>query len=359
MLYHLLYPLTPVIGAFNVFQYITFRAAYAGVTSLLICFLLGPKFIALLKRRAARERIRSDVPDKHQEKSGVPTMGGVLIVIAIIASSLLWMNLRAIEVWLPLIALIGFGAIGFADDYVKTFSKESNGLSFAVKLSLQVGAAIIMSVMLYLLRNGHTTLLFLPFLKEAVADLGLFYIPAVIILLVATTNAVNLTDGLDGLATGLVMMVAITFTVLAYVSGRVDFSEYLHIPYISGGAELTILCFAIVGACIGFLWFNSHPAEIFMGDTGSLSLGAVIGMVALLLKKELLLVICGGVFVLEAASVILQVASYKLRRKRIFRMAPLHHHFELLGWPESKVVLRFWIIGVLFAVISLSTVKVQ
>ena len=359
MFYHLFSVVTSFISSFNLFQYITFRAAYAAITSLLICFLLGPSFIRMLQKKSVQEKIRADVPDAHIAKSGVPTMGGALIIIAIVLSSIFWMNLQNIEMWIVLGTLVGFGIIGICDDCLKTFNAKSDGLSFTVKIILQLILACIISIIIYIRREDHTTLLFIPFLKDAILDMGIFYIPFSMILIITTTNAVNLTDGLDGLATGLIMMVALTFTVLAYISGRIDYSDYLFIPYIPGGAELTILCFAIVGSCIGFLWFNAHPAEIFMGDTGSLSLGAVVGIISILLKKEILLIICGGVFVIETLSVVIQVASYKIRRKRVFLMAPLHHHFELKGWPESRVVLRFWILGVLFAIISLSTIKIQ
>lgn len=359
MFYRFLFPLTPAVPLFNVFQYITFRAAYAAITALLVCFLVGPAFIRLLHRNAAKERVRAEVPKRHAIKNGVPTMGGVLIIISVVLSILLWMDVGQVEIWIAIFALISFGLIGFIDDYLKTYRFNSSGLSVRFKFLLQFSVAAIIAIAIYMQRSDVTTLLYIPFLKTAVIDLGVFFIPFAILLLVSTSNAVNLTDGLDGLATGLVLMVVLTFGILAYVTGRVDYAEYLSLPFVAHGGELAIFCFALAGACVGFLWFNSHPAEIFMGDTGSLSLGAAIGTVSLLIKKEALLTICGAVFVIEVVSVLLQVGYYRLTKKRLFRMAPIHHHFELIGWEESKIVLRFWILGGLFALISLSTIKVQ
>lgn len=359
MFYRFLFPLTSAVPLFNVFQYITFRAAYAAVTALLLCFLFGPAFIRLLNRNAANERVRAEVPKRHAIKNGVPTMGGVLIIISVVLSILLWMDVAQFEIWIALFALISFGLIGFVDDYLKTYRPHSSGLSVRVKFFLQFSVAAVIAVIIYTQRSEVTTLLYIPFLKTAVLDLGILFIPFAILLLVSTSNAVNITDGLDGLATGLILMVALTFSILAYATGRVDYAEYLSLPFVANGGELAIFCFALVGACVGFLWFNSHPAEIFMGDTGSLSLGAAIGTVSLLIKKEVLLIICGAVFVIEVVSVLLQVGYYRFTKKRLFRMAPIHHHFELLGWEESKIVLRFWILGGLFALISLSTIKVQ
>ena len=354
-----LYPLVDIFPFFRVFRYITFRAAYAAVTALLFSFLLGPVLIRMLKQRSAGEKIRKDAPQRHLVKQGIPTMGGILIVSSIMIASLLWMDLQRVETWIVLVSMVGFGTIGFIDDYLKTYRAPSQGLSTTVKLGWQVILACAIAFVLYLLRNDSTTLLFVPFYKHPLVDLQVLYIPFAILLLVSSTNAVNLTDGLDGLATGLVVMVAITFTVLSYVSGRVDYSEYLDIAYINSGGELAILSFGLVGACVGFLWFNAHPAEIIMGDTGSLALGGLLGVVALLIKKEMLLIISGGVFVLEALSVIIQVAYYKLKGRRVFLMAPIHHHFELRGWSESKVVFRLWILGGLCAILSLSTLKIQ
>ena len=359
MLKEFLFPLTNIFTPFNVFQYITFRGAYAAVTSLLITFIFGPWTISMLRKLRFGEEIRGDGPETHLAKSGTPTMGGVLIILSILVSGVLWLDIGVAYTWIGLLAVVGFGSIGIVDDLRKIRKKDKNGLSGWYKIIGQMTVATVIVLLLYVYGNEHVTLLYLPFLKNAVADLGLWYIPFAVILMVGTSNAVNLTDGLDGLATGLVLMVGLTFAVLSYVTGRVDYSAYLQIPYLPGGGELAILSLAVVGACVGFLWFNGHPAEIMMGDTGSLSLGGIIGALAVMTKKEVLLVIIGGVFVLEAISVIMQVASFKFTGKRVFRMAPIHHHFELLGWPESKVVLRLWILGGLFAILSLSTLKIR
>lgn len=359
MLKELLFPLVRYFTPFNVFQYITFRAAYAAVTSLLICFIFGPAIIRGLARLKAGEEIRSDGPATHQVKSGTPTMGGVMIILSIVVSALLWMDIRNLYTWMGVLATLGFGLLGFTDDFLKVVKKNSDGLRAKVKLLGQIAVGTAIAVFLYANRLETTTYLYLPFLKEPIVDLGILYIPFAVLLLVATSNAVNLTDGLDGLATGLVLMVALAFAMLSYLAGRVDFAEYLQIPYIPGGGELSILSLALVGACVGFLWFNSHPAEVMMGDTGSLALGGIIGVISLMIKKEILLAIAGGVFVIEAASVIIQVVHYKLTKRRVFLMAPLHHHFELKGWAESKVVLRFWILGGLFAILTLSTLKIR
>ena len=285
-------------------------------------------------------------------------MGGLLIILSVVVSVALWQDFRSDYTWLVLLSLMAFGLIGFFDDYLKISKKNSRGMQAGVKF---VGQIIIsLSLVLYLFyTRDDITFLYLPFFKNPVANMEAVYIPFSVLLLVGTSNAVNLTDGLDGLATGLIIFVGITFALVAYLTGRVDYAAYLGIPYIEGSGELAVMCLALVGACVGFLWYNSHPAEIFMGDTGSLSLGGVIGVIALVIKKEFLLIIVGGVFVLEALSVIIQVVSYKSRGKRVFKMAPLHHHFEILGWAESKVVVRFWILGGLFAIIALSTLKIQ
>ena len=354
-----LFPLVRFFTPFNIFQYITFRAAYAAITSLLLSFIFGPAIIRMLRRLKFGEEIRSDGPETHLVKKGTPTMGGVMIVFSVLISSLLWMNVRTIYTWLCLAALVSFGLLGFLDDYLKITRKEKGGLVAGVKFVGQTVIAITLTVILYLFGGEFTSLLYVPFIKEPILDMGIWYIPFAIILLVATTNAVNLTDGLDGLATGLVIMAGITFTILSYLAGRVDFAEYLAIPYLPVAGELAVFTLALVGAAVGFLWFNSHPAEVMMGDTGALALGGGLGMIALIIKKEILLIVIGGVFVLEVVSVIIQVVSFKLRKKRVFLMAPLHHHFELMGWPESKVVIRFWILGGLFAILSLSTLKIR
>ncbi|RKX77406.1 MAG: phospho-N-acetylmuramoyl-pentapeptide-transferase [Spirochaetes bacterium] len=359
MLKELLYPLVKYFTAFNIFQYITFRAAYAAVTALFISFLLGPMLIEKLKKLNAGQEIREEGPRTHLLKSGTPTMGGILINLSIIISVLLWQDLHNIYTWITLFSIFAYGLIGFIDDYLKIFRKNSCGMHAKFKFGAQTALALLIVAFIYVNRHDTTTLLYLPFFKFAVIDMSVLYIPFGVLLLVSTSNAVNLTDGLDGLATGLIILVGISFSILSYLSGRADYAEYLQIPYIVNSGELTILCFALVGACVGFLWFNAHPAEIMMGDTGSLSLGGVIGVISLIIKKEILLIIVGGVFVIEALSVIIQVLSYKLKGKRVFKMAPLHHHFELKGWAESKVVIRFWILGGLFAILSLSTLKLQ
>lgn len=352
-------PLVAHFSALNVFQYITFRSAYAAVTALFISFLFGPRLIRKLRRLKAGQVVRDDGPRSHLTKSGTPTMGGLLILVSLTVSVLLWQDLSNSFTWIALASLLGFGLIGFLDDYLKIFRKSSDGLQARFKFTAQTLLSLLIMVFLYLNANEHTTLLYLPFFKNPVLDMGVFYIPFGMLLLVGTSNAVNLTDGLDGLATGLVLLVGITFAIISYLAGRADYAAYLQIPYLPESAELTILCAALTGASIGFLWYNAHPAEVFMGDTGSLSLGGLIGVLALMTKKEILLIVIGGVFVLEALSVIIQVGSYKLRKKRVFRMAPLHHHFEKKGWDETKVVVRFWILGGMFAILSLSTLKIQ
>ncbi len=359
MLKSLLFPLVKVLTFFNVFQYITFRAAYAAITALIISFIFGPKLIEILKRKKAGQEIRKDGPETHKAKSGTPTMGGILIILAIVVSVLLWQDLDLTYTWVCIFALVGFGAIGFVDDYLKVFRHSSDGLRASFKFGAQTVLSTIIVVFIFMTRHQYTTLLYLPFFKFPIVNLSYFYIPFGVFVIVAFSNAVNLTDGLDGLATGLMVMVGIAFAVVAYVSGRPDFAAYLQIPFVDGGGELTILSFALVGACVGFLWYNSHPAEIIMGDTGSLSLGGLIGVLALLLKKEILVVIIGGMFVIEAVSVVIQVFYFKLTGKRVFLMAPLHHHFEKKGWAESKVVTRFWILGGMLTILSLSTLKIQ
>jgi phospho-N-acetylmuramoyl-pentapeptide-transferase len=352
-------PLVKYFSAFNIFQYITFRSAYAAVTALLISFVFGRPLILKLKSLKAGQEIRRDGPETHFTKSGTPTMGGLLILLSVSVSMFLWQDLHNPYTWLLLFVMLAFGLLGFTDDYLKIFRRSSEGMQGRVKFGGQTLIALVVMLFLYYTRNEHTTMLYLPFFKYPLVDLGSLYIPFGIILLVGTSNAVNLTDGLDGLATGLVILVGITLAILTYVSGRADYAEYLQIPYVQNSGELTVALLSLVGGSVGFLWYNSHPAEVFMGDTGSLALGGVIGLVALILKKEILLIVIGGVFVLEALSVIIQVAVFKMKRKRVFKMAPLHHHFELKGWDESKVVIRFWILGGLFTILSLSTLKIQ
>ena len=361
MLKEIFLPLVGQFTFFNIFQYITFRAAYAAVTALFIVLLLGPIVIEWLRKQKLGQEIRDEISDMHKSKSGTPTMGGILIILSIVVSVLLWQDVRNIYTWICIASVLGFGTIGFIDDYLKVNKKNAAGagLRARVKFISQVLLSIGIVTFIYINGDSETTLLYIPFFKNPILDLSYLYIPFGVFILVGTSNAVNLTDGLDGLAIGLVILAGIAFTLLAYLSGRVDFAQYLQIPYIVGSGELSVLTFSLIGASVGFLWFNSHPAEVMMGDTGSLALGGIMGVIALLIKKEILLIIIGGVFVIEALSVIIQVVSFKIRKKRVFKMAPLHHHYELSGWSESKVVIRFWILGGLFVILSLSTLKIQ
>jgi phospho-N-acetylmuramoyl-pentapeptide-transferase len=361
MLYHLLYPLRNHVPAFNVFRYITFRGAGAIVTALLLSWFLGPWFIRTLRRLSVGQNIRDVGPQAHQVKAGTPTMGGLLILFAVLVPTLLWANLTNVYVWLVVVVTTLFGAIGFADDYLKIRRRHNQGLTAQTKFWLLVAVASAMGVALFLLPpeyGFHTTLSF-PFIKQLRPNLGYFYVPFVVLVLVGSSNAVNLTDGLDGLAIGSTTVAAATYAIFTYVAGNRLIANYLQIAYVQGVGEVSIFCGALVGAGLGFLWFNSHPAEVFMGDVGSLSLGGAIGCVAVIAKQEVLLVLVGGLFVLEALSVIVQVGSFKLRGRRVLRMAPLHHHFELSGWAEPKVIVRFWILSILFALLSLSTLKLR
>lgn len=359
MLKEFLYPLVKFFTPFNIFQYITFRAAYAAVTSLLIAFIFGPKIIQLLNDLKAGQSIRTDGPQTHLTKAGTPTMGGIMMIFSIVISLLLWQDIRNRYTWIILFCTMGFGTVGFVDDVLKIFRRDSAGIPALVKLLGQFLVATAVAVYLFVHRNPYTTQLYIPMFKEPILDLGFWWIPFAVLLQVGFSNAVNLTDGLDGLAAGLVIMAGIAFAGICYLSGRQDYATYLQIPYLPGTGELAILCLAYVGAAVGFLWFNTHPAEVMMGDTGSLALGGILGTLALIVKKEILLLVIGGVFVMEAASVIIQVVYYKWKKKRVFLMAPLHHHFELKGWSEVKVVVRFWILGGLFLILSLSTLKIQ
>jgi phospho-N-acetylmuramoyl-pentapeptide-transferase len=361
MLYQLLYPLSKYFSGFNLFRYITFRMAYATVTAMLISFLFGNVFIEMLKRFQVKENIRVDGPKTHLAKEGTPTMGGVLILLAIIVPSLFWADLSNRYIQLMLLVTIWMGGLGFMDDFLKAKCKERKGLVARQKFIGQVSLGLILGTILYLYPPdpNFTTSTDLPFFKNYYLDFGILYIPFVVLVITGASNAVNLTDGLDGLAIGLVGICALAFAGLAYVTGRVDFSRYLNIQYLQGAGELTVYCGALLGACLGFLWFNANPAKVFMGDTGALALGGALGAIALLVKKEMLLIIIGGVFVLEAASVIIQVLYFKMTGKRVFKMAPLHHHFELSGWKEQQVVVRFWILGIIFALLTLSTLKIR
>jgi phospho-N-acetylmuramoyl-pentapeptide-transferase len=359
MILEFIHPLVKYFTPFNVFMYLTFRGAYAALTTLLLCFMLGPRVIEWLRQLKVGQSVRQDGPKSHLRKSGTPTMGGVFIVFSVIISMLLWMDLQSWKVWLAMGALVAFAVVGFADDYLKVSRHNSAGLPAWGKLAGQFTIAAAVVLILYFSGEEHITSLYIPFFKNPVVDLGALWIPFGMLLIVGESNAVNFSDGLDGLLAGLLILVFVTLALVTYISGRVDYASYLGIPYITGAGELTVFCFAAVGACVGFLWFNAHPAEVFMGDVGSLSLGGVVAVVSLIIKKEILCLIAGGVFVLEIASVIIQVVSFKLRKKRVFKMTPIHHHFELSGWAETKVVIRFWILGALFAIIALSTLKIQ
>ena len=362
MFYHLLYPLHEQWSALNVFQYITFRTAYAIVTALLISFIFGDWVIRSLSRLQIGETIRSDGPQHHRAKAGTPTMGGALVLTAIIIPTLLWADLTNGFIQLSLMSTVWMGLIGFVDDWLKVVRKRPKGMIGRVKLAGQVsfGVVLYLAILWFWGDERSISTLPVPFLKDTFVDLGLLYLPLVILVVAGTSNAVNLTDGLDGLAIGLCAFAFLGFAGLAYVTGNTIFARYLNITYLPGAGELDIYCGSVVGAALGFLWFNAHPARIFMGDTGSLALGGALGTGAILIHRELLLVIIGGMFVLEALSVMLQVGSFRWRGgKRIFKMAPLHHHFELKGWSETQVVVRFWVIGILLLLMSLSTLKLQ
>jgi phospho-N-acetylmuramoyl-pentapeptide-transferase len=361
VLYWLLYPLAGRYPVFNVFRYITFRSAMSAVTALLLALTLGPSMIRWLKNAQIRQSIRQEGPKSHLAKAGTPTMGGLLILLAVFTATLLWMDLANRFVWIALGTMLGMGAVGFADDYVKFSKRRSLGLTGKGKLIPQflVALAVGWAITHWASHGAFSTVITFPFLKRLMIPLGILYIPFVALVVVGSSNAVNLTDGLDGLAIGAVGIAAGTYAVLAYVTGNFVAARYLQIPFIPQSGELTVFCGAVVGASLGFLWFNCHPAEIFMGDVGSLPLGAAIAAVAIMTKQEILLVIVGGLFVLEALSVIVQVVSFQATGRRVFRMAPLHHHFELAGWAESRVIIRFWILAILFAVLALSTLKLR
>jgi len=358
MLYIWLYPLHTEFSFLNVFRYLSFRIIYAAVTAFLIAFVLAPWLIQKLQELRLGQQVRDDGPSTHLTKSGTPTMGGILILFAVVLSTLLWADVTNRYVWMVVVAILGFGLVGFLDDYLKFIRGRSKGLSASQKLVTQVLIALGIGLFLYFL-PAFSSKLNVPFFKNFTPDLGLFYIPFVILVVVGSSNAVNLTDGLDGLAVGPVMIASLAYTIVAYVAGHRIISDYLLIPHIEGAGELAVFTAAIFGASLGFLWFNTYPASVFMGDVGSLPLGAALGTVAVISKHELLLLLVGGVFVIEAISVIFQVASFKSRGKRIFLMAPIHHHFEMKGWEEPKVVVRLWIIAILLALLSLSTLKLR
>ncbi len=349
------------ISVLNVFRYITFRAGGALFTAFFLCWLFGPKFIGWLKSKQGEgQPIRSDGPQTHLKKKGTPTMGGLMILISIAVSALLWANLFNPYVWMLMFVMAGFGFAGLLDDYLKLTKRSSDGISGKKKLALQFFVSAAACAWIMFLEHGPmSTTLTIPFFKDLFIDLGWFYIPFALIVMVGTSNAVNLTDGLDGLVSIPVIMSTLVFMVIAYLVGRVDYTSYLQMHYVSGAGEMAIFCGAVIGAVLGFLWFNAHPAQVFMGDTGSLALGGILGALAVATKHEIVLAIAGGVFVMEAVSDIIQVGSYKLRKKRVFLMAPIHHHFEKKGWEETQVVIRFWIVSILLAILALSTLKLR
>jgi phospho-N-acetylmuramoyl-pentapeptide-transferase len=361
MLYYVLPPLSTYFGALNVTRYITFRTAAASITALGISLIVGPWLIAKLRDFQIGQVIRQEGPQSHRAKAGTPTMGGLLILTAAVIPTLLWADLSNSYIWIAVLATTAFGAVGFTDDYLKIVRRSHHGLIPRYKMGGQMLVALGVGLALMYLasKNLYNTRLIFPFFKNLIPDLGWFYVVFAIIVLVGATNAVNLTDGLDGLAISTFAVAAATYTALAYVTGHAVLASYLLLVRFQPVSELTVFCGALVGASLGFLWYNSYPAEIFMGDVGSLALGGALGTVAILIKQELLLPIVGGVFVLEALSVIIQVASFKLRGKRVFKMSPLHHHFELIGWSEPKVITRFLIIAVIFALLSLTTLKLR
>jgi len=362
MLYYLLVPLRDYFIIFNVFRYITVRTALAGITALLISLILGPLLIKILKKYQIGEEIRPEGPESHLEKRGTPSMGGILIIGSTIIPAFLWGDLSNTYVRLAMATMLLFGLLGFWDDFLKIIEKKSKGLIIRRKLLFQIAlSGVIGLILVYLGLTGEFNLqLSFPFFKKWAPYLGWFYLPWIMLILVASSNSVNLADGLDGLATGLTLISASAFVALSYVAGHALWSEYLNITRVAPAAELTVFVGAMTGACLGFLWYNCHPAQIFMGNVGALSLGGTIGLISILIKQEFLLFMVAGVFVLEALSVLLQVSYFKLTGgKRIFKMAPLHHHFELIGWSEEKIVMRFWIAGIVFALFSLTVLKLR
>lgn len=362
MLYNWLYPLAEQFALFNVFKYITFRSGGAVLTALVISFIIGPACIRWLKSKQGEgQPIRDDGPESHLlTKKGTPTMGGIMILFSVTVSTLLWADISNPYVWIVLFVTAGYGAVGAADDYLKLTKRNTQGLSGKAKLALQfMIAAIAVFWAQQYSPQGYESHLTVPFFKTVLLDLGILFIPFAMLVIVGSSNAVNLTDGLDGLAIGPIMIAAACFALIAYLVGNEVFSTYLQVHNIKGSGELAVFCSALVGAGLGFLWFNAPPAQVFMGDTGSLSFGGAIGMISVIVKHELVLAIIGGLFVIEALSVMMQVASFKLTGKRIFRMAPIHHHYEKLGWSEPTIVIRFWIIAIIFALIGLSTLKLR
>ncbi len=358
MLYHWLYPLSHFSHLFNIFKYITFRSFIAFITATIVSILWGKRFIALMKLKQFGQSIREEGPESHKKKKGTPTFGGVFILGSAVIACLLTGNFYSFPFLIALFVTISYFFLGGLDDYLKVLKKNSKGVSARQKLLWQFSTALLASFVM--IKYGVTdSKIYLPFLKEAVIDIGWWYVPFAAFVIVGSSNALNLTDGLDGLAIGPTITSAATLGLLAYLAGHSELANYLYIPYVPDVGELLVLVSAIIGAGVGFLWYNAYPAEIFMGDVGSLSLGGCLGTIAVLTKNEFLFVLIGGIFVIEAVSVILQVASFKTRGKRIFKMAPIHHHFELSGWPETKVIVRFWIVSLIFAILALSTLKLR
>ena len=352
--------LSEFVGGFAVFQYLTFRTMVSVVTALLMSLLIGPVMIARLARAQIGQTIRDDGPASHYSKAGTPTMGGALILVILVVTTLLWGDLTNRYVWLVILVTLSFGAIGWVDDYLKISRKNTEGLIARWKYFWQSVFALMAAVYLYTAAQSPVeTTLFVPFFKSIALPLGIGFVLLSYLMIVGMSNAVNLTDGLDGLAIMPAVMVGAALGLIAYVSGNTEFSSYLQIPYVAGAGELAVFCGALIGAGLGFLWFNTYPAQIFMGDVGALAIGAALGLVAIIVRHEIVLLIMGGLFVLETASVIIQVASFRLTGRRVFRMAPIHHHFELKGWPEPKVIVRFWIITLVLVTIGLSTLKLR
>ncbi|MBM4135320.1 MAG: phospho-N-acetylmuramoyl-pentapeptide-transferase [Nitrospira sp.] len=360
MFYSLLYSLHDWFSPFNVFRYITFRTSLAILSAIIFSFMFGPWVINRLKRLSMTQQIRDDGPQTHLGKAGTPTMGGILIILSILLSVFMWGDLKNIYVWTMIVSLIGFGGIGLFDDYLKVVKGNPNGLRAYQKFGGQILLALLIGVFLYMNpKDPYADVLSIPFFKKWLFDLGWFYIPFSIIVIVGSSNAVNLTDGIDGLAIGLVAIAVLANGVLVYISGHKGLAQYLQVLYLPGTGELTVFCGAMFGASLGFLWYNSYPANVFMGDVGSLGLGGALGTLAIITKHEIVLALVGGIFVIETISVMVQVVSFKFTGKRVFKMAPIHHHFELKGWPEPKVIVRFWIIGIMLALLSLATLKVR
>ncbi|MCG8687635.1 MAG: phospho-N-acetylmuramoyl-pentapeptide-transferase [Desulfobacterales bacterium] len=359
MFYEFIYPLHEQFTALNIFRYITFRTIYGGLTAFLICFLLGPYVIRRLQLMQIGQIIQTDGPQSHMGKQGTPTMGGILILFAIFTATLFWGNLGNHYVGILLLTTLLFGFIGFFDDYLMQVKKRNMGFTAKGKFALQILFGLLISYLVYKSPDFNSTLT-VPFFKDFTPDLGILYIPFACLVIVGTSNAVNLTDGLDGLAIGPYIVASVTYMLFAYVAGHTEFAQYLHVRHIASAGEISVVCGILAGAGLGFLWFNAHPAQVFMGDSGSIPLGAILGTIAVVTKQEIMLLIVGGLFVIEALSVIIQVSYFKMTKgKRVFRMAPLHHHFELKGWHESKVIVRFWIISITLALISLSTLKIR